>query len=156
MIYIIRVQGKQFSFTFVEIMIVVAILGLLISLSIPAFNRVKISSENSRIVNDYKTYAEAFKRYALENGSYPPDGGFNPLPTGMETYLPPAWTQSPVGGQWIWDYNQWGITAGVALRLPNIGIQQMQIVDSLIDDGDLSQGSFRKIIWDRYTFVIED
>ncbi len=147
---------KISAFTLIEILIVIAILGLLISLSIPAFKRVNMSSENSRIVNDYTIYAEAFKRYAKENGSYPPDGGFIPIPTGMETYLPSDWTQSPVGGQWLWDHNQWGIKAGVALRLPNVGIKQMKMVDSLIDDGDLSHGNFRRIIWDRYTLVIEE
>ncbi len=142
--------------TLVEIMIIVVIIGILASMAIPAFRRVQLASENSRLMHDYTTFAEGFKRYSIENGAYPPDGSFNPIPTNMEPYLGNAWLNSPVGGQWIWDYNQWGVTAAISIRLSNATAKQMQMIDEQIDDGDLATGRFRRINWDRYALVIEE
>ena len=144
------------GFTLVEMMIVVVIVGLLASFAIPAFRRANIEAINSRLLNDYRIHAEAFKRFALETGAYPPDGGFGSMPVGMSEYLPASWLDSPVGGQWIWDYNQWGITAGIGIRNANVSSQQMTLLDEQLDDGDLATGVFRKINADRYTLVIEE
>lgn len=142
--------------TLVEIMIVVVIVGILASLAIPAFRRVQIASENSRLMHDYTTFAEGFKRYSIENGAYPPDGAFNPIPTNMEPYLGNAWLNSPVGDQWIWDHDQWGVTAAISIRLSNATPHQMQKIDEQMDDGDLASARFRRINWDRYAFILEE
>ncbi len=148
--------GEMLAFTLVEMMIAVVIVGLLASFAIPAFRRANTKSMNSRLLNDYRIHAEAFKRYALETGNYPPDGGFGSMPAGMDEYLPSTWLDSPAGGQWIWDYNQWGITAGISIRNPSVGTQQMALLDAQLDDGDLATGYFRKVNADRFTLVIEE
>ena len=144
------------GFTLVEMMIVVVIVGLLASFALPAFRRANTKSINSRLLNDYRIHAEAFKRFALETGAYPPDGGFGSMPLGMSEYLPVTWLNSPVGGQWIWDNNDWGVTAAISIRNGNVTSQQMSEVDSQIDDGDLATGMFRKINADRFSLVIEE
>ena len=144
------------GFTLVEMMIVVVIVGLLASFALPAFRRANTKSMNSRLMNDYRIHAEAFKRFALETGAYPPDGGFGAMPTGMNEYLPATWLDSPVGGQWIWDNNDWGVTAAISIRNGNVTSQQMTQLDSQIDDGDLATGMFRKINADRFSLVIEE
>ena len=99
------------GFTLVEMMIVVVIIGLLASFAMPALRRAHVESTNSRLLNDYRIHAEAFKRFALETGAYPPDGGFNPIPAGMSEYLPSTWLDSP------WVVNGFGtITTGALPR----------------------------------------
>ena len=147
---------RSHGFTLVEMMIVVVIVGLLASFAIPAFRQANIKSINSRLMNDYRIHAEAFKRFALETGAYPPDGGFGSMPVGMNEYLPATWLDSPVGGQWIWDNNDWGVTAAISIRNGNVTSQQMTQLDSLLDDGDLATGVFRKINADRFSLVIEE
>lgn len=152
-------RKTQFSrtrgFTLVEIMIVVVIIGILATMAIPAINRVKYASQNSRIMNDFRIFAAAFINYNMENGAYPPDGAFD-FPTGMDDYLPTAsWNSPPLGGQWIWDQNDWNVTAAVSYRNSRMSVPQMTRLDERYDDGDLTSGKFQRISSDRYSYIIE-
>ena len=54
---------------------------------------------------------------------------------------------------WDWDYKQFGCTAGISVYQPMADAAQMQELDALIDDGDLSSGNFRTRS-DGYIYVI--
>ena len=56
------------GFTLVEIMIVVAIIGLLAALSIPAFVKARKQSQGRRILNDCRQMDSAINQWALETG----------------------------------------------------------------------------------------
>lgn len=56
------------GFTLVEIMIVVVIIGLLAAMAIPAFQRVRASSQNKAITTNLRQLAVAADQYFLENG----------------------------------------------------------------------------------------
>ena len=74
----------------------------------------------------------------------------------MNEYLPTTWLNSPVGDQWIWDNNDWGVTAAISIRNGNVTSQQMTQLDGQLDDGDLATEMFRKINADRFTLVIKE
>lgn len=144
------------GFTLVEIMIVVIIIGLLAAMAIPAFKKVREGSLASRLMNDFRMFGGAFAQFDLENGYYPPDGGFSDLPPLMIDYLPnESWRNPPAGGQWLWDYEDRGITAGVSYRDSNLDDDFFVKVDRKIDDGDLTTGTFQKIANDRYSFILD-
>ena len=56
------------GFTLVEIMIVVVIIGLLAAMAIPAFQKVRTSSQDKAILNNARQLAAAADQYFLENG----------------------------------------------------------------------------------------
>ena len=57
------------GFTLVEIMIVVVIIGLLAAMAIPAFNKVRDTSQSKAIINNLRQIASAADQYFLETGA---------------------------------------------------------------------------------------
>lgn len=56
------------GFTLVEIMIVVVIIGLLAAMAIPAFQKVRQSSQDKAVLNNIRQMSAAADQYYLENG----------------------------------------------------------------------------------------
>ena len=135
---------SQKGFTLVEIMIAVTIIGLLAALAIPAFNRVRTKARVTAFTNDLPIGKDAFETYALETGGWPRDGTAA-VPPEMSEYLDlTRWSaNTPLGGVWDWDENQFGFAAGLSVFQPTADLATMTQVDFNIDDGDLSTGSFR-------------
>src|SRR5688572_15260336 len=57
------------GFTLVEIMIVVVIIGLLASMAIPAFQKIRVASQDKAILNNARQLFSAADQYFLENGA---------------------------------------------------------------------------------------
>ncbi len=146
------------AFTLVEIMIVVAIVGILAAIALPSFLRARQRAQQVKFINALRIASSAFELYAVENNGFPPDATRGVLPSGMETYLGPKlnWTTAtPIGGNWDWDFNQFGFRAGVSVVGATATAEQMLEIDRQIDDGDLSAGHFQDRGGQRFTDVIE-
>jgi type IV pilus assembly protein PilA len=61
-------KNKNKGFTLVEIMIVVVIIGLLASMAIPAFQKVRTNSQDKAVLNNARQLSAASDQYYLENG----------------------------------------------------------------------------------------
>ena len=59
--------SKRSGFTLVEIMIVVAIIGLLAAIAIPNFVKARTTSQQNACINNLRQYDGAVQQYALEN-----------------------------------------------------------------------------------------
>src|SRR3954471_7136469 len=57
------------GFTLVEIMIVVVIIGLLAAMAIPAFQKVRASSQDKAVLNNLRQLSNAADQYFLESGA---------------------------------------------------------------------------------------
>jgi len=150
-----RAAGE--GFTLVEIMIVVALIGLLSALALPAMLNAGRNARSRRFAAELRTASGAFFQYAAEHGVYPTDKTPGIMPDGMDEYLKTFnWSKETViGGQWDWDYGVFGITAGVSVKDPKFDDEQMKKIDHIIDDGSLASGAFRSRSGG-YMYVLEE
>jgi type IV pilus assembly protein PilA len=64
-----EIHRSNKGFTLVEIMIVVVIIGLLAAMAIPAFQKVRASSQDKAVLNNMRQLGGAADQYFLENGT---------------------------------------------------------------------------------------
>jgi prepilin-type N-terminal cleavage/methylation domain-containing protein len=83
-----KIRNDRSAFTLVEIMIVVAIIGLLAALAIPGFVKARKQSQGRRIMNDCRQMDAAIDQWALENGKKDGDAIDT---TGASSYLKTQW-----------------------------------------------------------------
>ncbi|MGO9243896.1 MAG: type II secretion system protein, partial [Verrucomicrobiia bacterium] len=76
------------GFTLVEIMIVVAIVGLLAALAVPGFVKARKQSQGRRTMNDCRQQDAAIDQWALNTGQ---TDGATVDTVGASTYLKTAW-----------------------------------------------------------------
>ena len=105
-----KIRNNNAAFTLVEIMIVVAIIGLLAALAIPGFVKARKQSQGRRIINDARQMDAAIDQWALENGK---KDGDTVDTAGAATYLKTAWNVNDLLNN--------------AYAISNVGTQQVQI-----------------------------
>ncbi len=103
-----RRRAAAAGFTLVEIMIVVLIISVIASLSVPAITRIRRKAKTAVLVGDFRTFSGAFDSYAQEFGTWPAEAAAGVIPTGMSGRLnDTAWRRiTPMGGKYNWEGNQ--------------------------------------------------
>ena len=156
-----QARARVSGFTLMEILIVVMILGVLAAIVIVQFGNVSEDAERQAFITSVRSFAEAAERFRLDNGEYPEDASSGNLPDGFGDYV--TWNQweggTPIGGVWDSD-DDFGISSAIGVHFNGTGPTRddsyMQEIDSVLDDGDLSTGFFRKLANDRYYCVLSD
>ncbi|HTS19412.1 MAG TPA: prepilin-type N-terminal cleavage/methylation domain-containing protein [Verrucomicrobiae bacterium] len=90
-----NIRNDRSAFTLVEIMIVVAIIGLLAALAVPGFVKARKQSQGRRILNDCRQMDAAIDQWALETGQ---TDGATVNSTGAATYLKTQWKTTDLLG----------------------------------------------------------
>ena len=91
------------GFTFVELMIVVTIVGILSAIAIPKFRDLKRRATATQIVGDFDVVRHAAMTFLTDSGYFPPESGAGQVSHGMQSYLPTNFRMAKE--QWTMDYD---------------------------------------------------
>lgn len=71
---------RSSGFTIIELAVVVAVIGILVSIALFGFQRVQMQARDTKRATDVRTLVEGLERYYVRNGEYPVDkwGSENP------------------------------------------------------------------------------
>ncbi len=108
-----KVNRNKAAFTLVEIMIVVAIIGLLAALAIPGFVKARKQSQGRRILNDARQMDAAIDQWALETGQ---TDGATVNTTLAASYMKTSWKVTDLLGN--------------SFALGTVGTNQMKVADA--------------------------
>lgn len=159
-----RFGKRRHGFTLTEIMVVIAIVGVVTAMSVLSFVKMRHDASVARFVSTARLLRGAFQEYATINRGYPGNTATGVLPVGMASYLPSGFdftADTPLGGKWRWrvpGYNvcQFGLSIrGIYGSSPLANDEFFAQVDAQLDDGDLTTGQFRKVMTDRYVWIIQ-
>jgi type II secretory pathway pseudopilin PulG len=89
----------------IELMTVMAVIGLLAALGIPRYRDMKRRAYSANIVSDFNTVRVAAYNYFADNNTYPPDGSIGAPPPALLPYLPKDFSFD--NGNYTLDYDVW-------------------------------------------------
>lgn len=93
---------RNLGFTLMELLIVIAIIGILVSVSVVSYSSAQKKGRDSRRHGDLKTLQNAWEQfYADNNANYPSSCAFSLIPTPgvmSGTYLPAGFPSDPKSG----------------------------------------------------------
>jgi type IV pilus assembly protein PilA len=148
------------GFTLVELMIVIAIIGILAAVAIPNYISYRKKAQLTQIISDLNYFEKGFLAYEAVEGDFPNDTNIvlPDLPK-MAAYITPSiWNETtPLGGNYNWEGPDFYGFAGISITNPTAPQKDFELLDRMIDDGDLSQGKFRQAPpFNRYTHIIRE
>lgn len=149
--------SKSKGFSLIELMMVLAILGVLASVALPVYADYSTWARLVETAIRLGNWSREFRRWEIANDRFPNDSHIE-LPAEAKRTLniiESEWAApTALGGTWNWEEPDGFPYAGIAILGPTATVQDIAQLDYILDDGDLSQGSFRQTPNGRYTYII--
>jgi prepilin-type N-terminal cleavage/methylation domain-containing protein len=152
-----RIEG---GFTLIEVLIVVAVIGIIAAIALPSFIKMKTRSKTAVIASDFHHFRDQVYLYESDYNLVPPETGLGDKPPELDEYLGRQFTFKPELMYW-YDWENWtgedgnqddggtGVSKGFSVYTqdPDLGAALVQrFPNDLI---------MRQTQPDYYTFIIE-
>jgi prepilin-type N-terminal cleavage/methylation domain-containing protein len=131
-----RVRGER-GMTLVEVLVVVAVVGLLANLAVPAGFWLMKRTQAQAVVNDFNQVQQAAIQYHLDKGGYPADCSPGQEPPELSRYIKGkvAWANTTTDVQYDWEnwtgaggmpiYPQYGVRVGMTVETSDASLIDM-------------------------------
>jgi len=95
-------RGAEGGFTLVEVLVVVAILGILVNIAVPRYMEARQRAIAATVVGDYHLLHQAVYEYYGDHGEFPRNRGRGREPLELRPYLGQKirWQQGDLAYQW--------------------------------------------------------
>ena len=127
------------GFTIIELMVVVATIGILALLGVPSVRLAKDRTEATATANDLRVFTEAVEFYSTAEGAYPNTMVYTAMPPEISSYLPLVWKD----GTYSWFYIKSDDFTYVYVYNLGFSAEQSVRLDDIIDDGNIATGDVR-------------
>lgn len=81
-----RTRVSVYAFTLIELLIVVAIIGILAAIAVPNFQNARVRATVAKVQGDIKALGTAVEMYSVDHGKYPDDGQITGIPWWMNNW----------------------------------------------------------------------
>lgn len=150
------------GFTLVELMIVIAVIGLLSAIAVPNYINFRKKAQAAQVAANLKNFEKGFIAYAIDYENFPNDCHTDNGPYGLpnveiEAYISvEEWAATTaLGGRYNWEGPDYYSYAGISIDGATADVKYLRHVDAMLDDGNLGSGRFRQI-GSRYTYIIDE
>ncbi len=105
-----RRSGRE-GFTLVELLVTVAIVGILAGLAIPNMRPMLLRARAAEVVGDLEVVRVAAASYNGQNHTWPAETGDGAVPSGMAEFLPDNFSFARDG--YTLDFENWSLPSGL-------------------------------------------
>ena len=123
------------GFTFIELLMVVTIIGLLAAIAIPKYRSVKRRAMATQIVGDVDVLRVASMSFYADSSYFPEDAGAGQVPSGLAAYLPKGFAMQRA--EWTLDYDSWSARS-TSLSSPSLVAISFETADDALGQTALS------------------
>lgn len=107
-------QKKQQGFTLIELMIVVAVIGVLAAIAVPQYQKYVAKSEAAFALASITGHRTNVETYVIENGTFPANSGALPVPNSPLGSI--SYTPSGAGGTIAFGFNSSGVSPDIVSK----------------------------------------
>jgi prepilin-type N-terminal cleavage/methylation domain-containing protein len=148
-------EGRRRGFTFIEIMLVMLIVGLLSSIAVPKYLDLKRRASTTNVIADFQVVRVAVLNFYGDSSYFPPEAPAGVIPPSLQRYLPQGFDFT--GHGWTLDYENWELApvAGPNGEPVLVGLTVTSDDPILAETTSRVLGNVPQIVYgDAYTFVI--